>query len=122
MSIPYTKVTRDDAELGHVVAVLVSPGYGAGWYSWMSIGESEDCTWTLFHQDIVNAVLRNASSKELTDIITKICADAGVDLPYFGGLRDITVEWVPVGKQFYIHEYDGYESIMFVEDHRWITA
>jgi len=30
---------------------------------------------------------------------------------YCGGADDLTIEWLPVGTAFRIHEYDGSESV-----------
>ena len=51
MDIP--KVKRE-TENGIEVAVLISPGYGAGWSSWSY--DSKDIL--LFHKDLVELVLK----------------------------------------------------------------
>lgn len=82
------------------VAVLYSPGYGAGWYSWNSGHEG-----LLFDKEIVEAVL----AKDLA----AACAIAERKYPggYWGGVHDLEVYWVPKGTRFEIEEYDGNESV-----------
>jgi hypothetical protein len=41
---------------------------------------------------------------------------------YFGGSDNLTIQWIPVGTEFRINEYDGAESIILKERERWITA
>ena len=94
------KVVRDGR-----VAVLVSPGYGAGWSTW------NDGDNILFDPGLVNLVL--AEDYEAA----KKYAEKRWPRAYLGGLEDLVVEWVDEGAQFRINEYDGYESLVsFAED------
>lgn len=94
------------------VAVLYSPGFGAGWYSWHSDKR------LLFHPEIVQKVLDD-KRREITD---KFILDlTGIDI-YTGGARDLKVEWLPEGTLFEINEYDGSESISLKENSGWIVA
>jgi hypothetical protein len=94
------------------VAVLYSPGFGAGWYSW-----NHDKR-LIFHPEIVQKVLDN-KRKEITEgFILKLI---GIDI-YVGGANQLEVEWVPEGTIFGINEYDGSESIAFNENKEWIVA
>jgi hypothetical protein len=92
------------------VAVLVSPGYGAGWYSWHSIEE------LIYDSSIVEWVERQE--------LDKIQAYMELKYPkaYCGGLKDLEVNWVPVGARFRIDEYDGAESLVLESEERWMTA
>lgn len=90
------------------VAVLVSPGYGAGWSSW----NIEHAELLLFHPVLVNMVLdgnKDSITNELVCNLINKPNDRGY--VYLGGLRDLTVEWVQQGTRFEIHEYDGNEHI-----------
>ena len=93
------------------VAVLYSPGYGAGWYTWNVPIEG------LFHPELVEAVERKASSTEIKEIAERLFGDN-----YYGGADQLRIEWVPVGTQFRIEEYDGSESIFIQSDYTFITA
>jgi hypothetical protein len=99
------KLIRDDK-----VAVLVSPGYGAGWYTWHHIEE------LVYDPSIVEWVEQEEFDKVLTYMELKY-PDA-----YTGGLEDLQVEWVPVGARFRIDEYDGSESLVLEENEHWMTA
>jgi hypothetical protein len=71
----------------------------------------------LFDREVVEAI--EAGDKE------KARAVASLKYPgaYLGGLDDgLAVEWVPVGTQFKIEEYDGYESVQIAGDIEFHTA
>jgi hypothetical protein len=99
------KLIRDNK-----VAVLVSPGFGAGWYTWHSIEE------LIFDPSVVQWL----ESGELDKI------EAYVELKYpdayTGGLTDLKVVWIPVGERFRIDEYDGNESLTLESEQQWLTA
>jgi hypothetical protein len=100
------------------VAVLVSPGYGAGWYSW-----NLNHPGLLFDPVIVDMVLENRHN-EIEDYVTRRCEESGIDANevYCGGSGDLVVRWVEQGKIFRIHEYDGSESLVLQENDDWIVA
>jgi len=101
------KVVKDGT-----VAVLYSPGYGAGWYTWN--GANTDC---LFDPDIVALVLANRHD-EIDDLAKTKWPDM-----YLGGSENLKVEWVPVGSLFKIREYDGSERVEIMDiDDGWIQA
>jgi hypothetical protein len=87
------------------VAVLYSPGYGAGWYSWNSEHKG-----ILFDKEIAQAVLDGDRAKAV-----QIAAKKYPEI-YTGGGDDLAVEWVPKGSRFEIHEYDGNESVRVFGD------
>ena len=100
------------------VAVLVSPGYGAGWFSW-----NLEHPGLLFDPVIVDLVLENRHD-EIDDYIARKCDENGLDPDeiYTGGSGDLVVKWVDQGKRFRIHEYDGSESLVLDEDDTWHVA
>jgi hypothetical protein len=103
------KVIRDGK-----VAVLYSPGFGAGWSTWNSEHES-----MLYHPMLVDTVLSNEANwlENAEALASLIWPDA-----YLGGIGDLTVEWIPVGTLFKITEYDGSESIEYKEAGGWFVA
>ena len=105
------KVIRDG-----MVAVLYSPGHGAGWYSWQHTDE-EGIEAVLFDPDVV-AWVEGGKVGPVPDMQAKH------DFGYFydGGADDLMIEWVPVGAKFRIREYDGYESLILESEEVWITA
>lgn len=90
------KVIRDGK-----VAVLISPGFGAGWSTW---SHTDDAEAMLYCPAIVAAIETGASVEVAA---RKVFPDA-----YLGGLDDIVVQWLPVGTVFYVREYDGSESLV----------
>ena len=83
------------------VAVLIHQDYGAGWSTW-SYEKAEEL---LFDKDIARAVL-DKDFELAESIATQKYHDEC--LP---GLDKIKVVWIPVGEEFRIAEYDGYESV-----------
>jgi hypothetical protein len=92
------------------VAVLVSPGYGAGWYTWHGVEQ------LIYDPSIVEWVEQEALDKVLTYMELKY-----PDV-YCGGVENLEVRWVPKGAQFRIDEYDGAESLVLAINEHWLTA
>ena len=90
------------------VAVLYSPGFGAGWYSWNEKKE------LLFHPKLVEMV-ENNKQKEITE---EFCKDLLKTDDYICvlGARNLQIEWLNEGTAFIINEYDGSESIETLEN------
>lgn len=102
------KVVRDGK-----VAVLYSPGFGAGWYSWNK--EVPQC---LFYPKIIELVEQEKTSQ----IDDEFCQELfGVSWFYSGGASDLKIQWLEVGTHFNIDEYDGAESIQTFEDIKLIA-
>jgi len=98
------------------VAILVSHGYGAGWYTWHHKEE------LLYDPVIVDWVERKVDNlEELVEayIQGKYPED---DQPYLGGVGGLAIYWVKVGEQFRIDEYDGAESMVLESEAEWLTA
>ena len=104
-----TKVIRDGK-----VAVLYSPGFGAGWSTW-----NHQFPDLLFDSIIVDFVLSKPENWQQG--IEAYCSIAYTGL-YDGGVSDLEVAWIPVGSQFKIDEYDGSESVVLRDETDWITA
>lgn len=99
------KVIRDGK-----VAVLVSPGYGAGWSTWNSPEYAEKL---LYHPKFVEAA--EAGVKDIREIAHEVLGGYVYDL-CLRGWDDIEIEWLPVGTIFRVDEYDGFEGITTCED------
>ena len=84
------------------VAVLYSPGHGAGWYSWNTKHEG-----LLFDKDIVCAVL----AKDYT-LAAKI-AEEKYPKCYTGGADQLQIKWLEAGDWFDIKVNDGYEKVIY---------
>lgn len=90
------KLERDDQ-----VAVLYSPGFGAGWSTW----NSEHDETLLFDSEIAQAVIDGNIAQAIA-IAEQKCP--GI---YTGGGDGLTVLWITKGQCFEVEEYDGSESI-----------
>ena len=104
------KVVRDG-----MVAVLISEGFGAGWYTW-NLAHPE----LLFLPTVVEMVLNYKSPEDIEACIDNIYGKDN-DI-YIGGLGGLTVVWVPQGADFQVHEYDGTEQLKLKDQQHWFTA
>lgn len=93
------KVERDGK-----VAVLYSPGFGAGWASW----NAEYAEVLCMDAEIVQAVIDKDIPKAVQIAMEKC---PGI---YPGGAEKLKVVWLDKGETFEIHEYDGSESVRSV--------
>lgn len=84
------------------VAVIVSPGFGAGWSTWATNLEGA----AVYAPDVVEWI---EAGKPAVDLDEKFGRYG-----YTGGLDQAEVEWVPKGSRFYIEEYDGSEQLVVV--------
>ena len=103
------KVIRDG-----MVAIIYSPGYGAGWYTW-----NTDYPDIIFDPRVVAWIENGKNEDEVTDL------EAYLDNTYPEGyfsLDRLEIKWMPVGTQFRMEEYDGFETIRYADQERWITA
>src|SRR5258708_5572262 len=87
------------------VAVLYSPGFGAGWSTWNT--EEGVAEFMSMDAEVVQAFLDGGGA----------AASAVVEKKYPGkyccvlGASDLKVAWLDQGTRFRIDEYDGSESI-----------
>lgn len=106
-----------------LVAVLYSPGYGAGWSTW----NFEHGDQLIFDPSVVymveemNAVEDEDSKQSWVENILAYCKRTYPD-GYFGGADDLQIEWIPEGTMFKINEYDGSETIEYKENDYWKVA
>jgi hypothetical protein len=96
------KVIRDGK-----VAVLISHGFGAGWYSWNTEHQQ-----LLFHPKLVEMV-EQGREKEIDDEWVE--ENLGIEI-YAGGSDGLSIHWLPVGTAFEVDEYDGAESLRTIAD------
>lgn len=88
---------NENNELG----VLYSPDYGSGWSSWNSPELAYD-------KRIVEYWLnKHPNAQKMKMHLERI----GYHDVWMGGYNDLKIAWIPKGTMFYIHEYDGSESI-----------
>lgn len=111
------KVIRDGK-----VAVLISPGYGAGWSTWFN-GKLEQLS--LHDPRIVQFMIDNfLCDNKFNDVSVKTSEDGDKlkkfvsSLPeyakiHLGGLETLEIRWVLEDAEFYIDEFDGYETLHY---------
>lgn len=92
------------------VGVLISGGYGAGFYTWGAPLEA------IFSPTLINLIEHHEYEKAI-EFVKETWPDI-----YTGGVLDLEVYWIPEGAQFIINEYDGLESIQLMNETNWLTA
>lgn len=102
----FNKLVRDGK-----VGVIISPGFGAGWYSWNSGCGPAFC----MDDRLVKLVLegKHRQAKELAEQLWPNC---------YTGSDQLEVAWVPQGEQFEICEYDGNESLNIISQNNYLVA
>jgi len=91
------------------VAVLYSPGFGAGWYTWNT--EYPEC---IYDPDVV-ALVEAGKRDDIPDLMAKKYKGKD-DYFYAGGADQLKIVWIAEGTKFHIDEYDGSEGIQFIDD------
>lgn len=95
------------------VAVLYSPGFGAGWSTWIT-EYFED---VVFDRRLVELVLNDERDKITDELMNSF----GYPDVYTGGADALEVAWLKPGTHFRIDEYDGSESIVTIENLYYIA-
>jgi hypothetical protein len=93
------------------VAVLITPNFGAGWSTWMDKPE------ILFDPEIV-AMVENEQHERIIPYCKQTYGQDG----YYGAAWSLTIEWVDLGAEFIIEEYDGRETVRLKQDYVWLVA
>jgi hypothetical protein len=103
------------------VAVLYSPGFGAGWSTWNKhVGE-----FFLFDKGLVELRLSDAKGAAMEGYLEKVLPEyfkVDSDPLYLGGWRGLTLKFLPLGTRFRIHEYDGSESVVVYDEKNYFIA
>jgi hypothetical protein len=94
------------------VAVLFSPDFGAGWYSWHGVKE------LLFDRQLVGMVMEGVTS----ETIELYCREVYGDHYYGGATLGLEIAWVPSGTEFMVEDYDGAETVTLKDEVNWIKA
>lgn len=95
------------------IAILYSPGYGAGWSTW-----NDDIAEELaFDKDLILA-FENGGPDE----VEKIAIEKYGEWEHCFSCGKLRIEWIPKGMAFYIKEYDGSETIVYPSNNLWMVA
>lgn len=103
------------------IAVLYSPGYGAGWATW---NDKELTPILTTHRDIVQCVL-DGDHLKAAKVATELAREAlGKPDAYIcvGGAETLEIEWITKGSQFEFEEYDGSERIHIIGSRKYQTV
>lgn len=88
------------------VAVLLSPGYGAGWSTWAHTPYEQDC---LHHPRWVQWV--EEGKKEDPEGIAREIWGENHAYTCLGGAKDLIIQWVDEDHDFKITCHDGWERL-----------
>lgn len=97
------------------VAVILHDDYGNGWFSMH--GEL-----ALLYDYSLAAALDSQNLDAATQRLEELqeeYPDAGINTVR---AQNLMVEWVPRGRKFLIHEYDGYEAVWYKDQIMWQQA
>jgi hypothetical protein len=96
------------------VAVIYSPGYGAGWSTWNEAYKD----FLMFDSGLVD-LIETKQLNRIEDYINSVLPDHRI---YISDNLELAIAWIPVGTQFRIKEYDGSESVVTKSDSYWEVA
>ena len=116
---PYEWKYMDKVVDNGAVAIIIAPTYGSGWFTWY--GKEE----MLYDPVVVDLLQKNNNfdydQVEIYNQFTKhIQEKYGIE-DYFN-IDDLSIVWVDEGKEFFIDEYDGAESVRFRDHFKWMKA
>jgi hypothetical protein len=105
-----TKCVRDGK-----VAVLYSPGFGAGWSTW----NDDEYREFLLHDEKLVELVENKQQDKIEEYVKSVYPGEHVCVL---GADQLRVVWIYPGTQFLISDYDGSESIQYKDDVYWSVA
>ena len=105
-----TKCIRDGK-----VAILYSPGFGAGWSTWNDDKYRE----FLLHDEKLVELVETKQKGKIVEYVKSVYPG---EYPTLLDIAKLEVEWVSSGTQFIITEYDGSEGIEYNYDNFWNVA
>ena len=100
------------------VAVLYSPGYGAGWSTWAH--DASVSLQAIFDPEVVQWVLDGKPEGKFTGEDEEYFEKKYGGYIYTGGMSQLKIKWLVPGTKFRITEYDGSEDLEFDENIEWI--
>lgn len=103
------------------VAILYSPRFGAGWYTWHRVYE------LLRDPEVVHLVeCRDRAPEDerpyYTEKIMTYCDNTYGTDHFYGGADGLCIEWIELGDKFRINEYDGSETVEYLTTTVWLEA
>ena len=105
---------------GDTVGVLISPGFGAGWYTWA------DRTFPInvaLDKRVIEKWLELKGDPNGCEKFKEWLSDITNGAYFYaGGWDDLELVFVPEGSIFKIDEYDGNESLLLVTDPEYMIV
>lgn len=105
-------------ENNKVMKVLYSPGFGAGWSTWIDVPTKFACE----YQPIIDAIERGEKLTEDHPCVIQFiedCKKQHDEYPYLGGLKNLRIFELNEGDQYRIEAYDGSESVVTRNTAEW---
>ena len=109
----------DKTERDGKVGVLVSPGFGAGWSTWM---DDEHAKVLMFSPKIIELVEADKRDEITEDLCKELLGLPNKSYVCTLGTHDLEVHWVDTGEAFEITEYDGSECLNIISQGDYNTA
>jgi hypothetical protein len=110
---PQRERTMEKIEKDGRVAVLYSPGFGAGWSTWAYDDQKEALC---MDARIVGPFVAG-------DKVGAVAAAVAMFPDFYtGGASGLSVMWIEKGKAFEVNEYDGNESVHVLGDRTYLVA
>jgi hypothetical protein len=106
------KVIRDGK-----VAVLYSPGYGSGWFTW-----NTEHPGLLYDPAVVQWVEAGKPRGDELSELELYLEDKYHGMYIGSNMADLGITWLTIGTQFRVTEYDGNEGIEIQKDVSWQVA
>lgn len=105
---------------GDLVAVIVHQDYGTGWYT--THGQED----MLFNPELAQALEAHDYRLAGQIILEELRVPFWYGKPSLEQAEsyadELALEWVPRGEKFFIHEYDGRETVWLKRNMKWIQA
>jgi hypothetical protein len=99
------------------VAVLYSPGYGAGWSTWAH--DENVRVLSAFDVEVVKWIMAGKPKNHFTQ---EYFEEKYGGYVFVGDMDQLEIEWIEPGTKFRIREYDGFESIETLDEVKWTQA
>lgn len=97
------------------ICVIYSGSFGSGWFSWHGIEE------LLFDPTLVGMIERQAHVEEMQEYLQTAYSECKEAWNTYR-LEDLQIAHVDTDDRFYIHEYDGSETVVVESKFKWINA
>ncbi len=115
----YNKLVNERDE----VAILISPGFGSGWYTCNAYrcNNNKEMEKLIKDSRVIRYAFDESYRANFDSIESFFENEIGLSDLYFGGFDNVVVEFVPKHIAFRITEYDGAEGIEHFNPNLFMT-